>query len=389
MKPFSIEILNYFSKNPDKILLFPSENVDQPKLRQEHLDIIKNSLHINSENISFGNSFEKDLSVADNDKKKEEIMTIFEKLCKVLINEVHLVQKPYHEFKSEVKNLINDEKIDLLTLLSRVLNIYTKSQILHDKYNEFQTNYSNFLKIKSVAENINDLTPILIKNLKDLLSDFIECLHIDVNPKYEIERNWLTFVKVNYLSMTTITSLIKKYSKQYNKLETIEFNVNEILYIDIDGNDEAFRGKNLVLNCKILKIDGKKVIDLSGKNGELPSNLTLPNNSGVPGKAGRNSGSLKLNYEIGDYNNLHFIIDGGDGGDGGNGKDALIDNIPENNNYILTTNEKFESKWYSFYKYYLTEYEANTIRILSLPGKGGIGGTGGYKGYVEIKKKMN
>ncbi|XP_075233889.1 uncharacterized protein LOC142331725 isoform X2 [Lycorma delicatula] len=280
------------------------------------------------------------------------------------------------EYKIEQYNFLN-EVIEILSLYENQLLRNSLLQSL-TKNNSEEFDINIFLKNNSFKMDYNNLK---IDNTLNKKFNLIINVILKHTIEYECWYETLTIKSYNILVSELNEALINCHTAK-----KIVILAQNILFIDKNLTDDYFKGKDLIMIAPIWNVIGKKMISVSGANGQNPVSRAETGIIGMDGYDGGNSGNfigigMKFNNGI----NLLIKANGGNGGkgqDGGHGADGIngIDGF--------YPTEKLDDRvlitlvYNSNVKVHVRKGSSGTAGGNS--GSGGKGGSGGKRGSIII-----
>lgn len=301
--------------------------------------------------------------------------------------------------------------------------------------------------LQESSENLPEGTDLFlsIDKFNDIVGAYLEPVHIDV---IEEKNCSIIIVKAMHIVVSEVLQELEDLLFKDPSIEEIRFHSADVMLIDRSLEAEVWRGKNIRIETRNLKLDEAVVWDVSGKdnNHKYPTNAGtgidghgLDGTDGFPGESGGNVVILSNKVE----GSKQFTIKsnggkgskGQDGGDGKNGKDGkgitesrfkimfpparnilalrINETIRENISFLEADMQLIKTDWKSgndFYKNAIMKdgceiqvslsYSKVAINQFILfkgsqgqlggdSGNCGFGGQGGYAGNIKINISGN
>lgn len=292
------------------------------------------------------------------------------------------------------------------------VNLKTFINIMCDAFGILNTTaiYKKFEELDSFLSFLVGLLPpiehdtYLVKDwgeelgLKDILHKYMVSVRKLLSaPKDDCSDGKLT-IKGFYIRTSQVAECIKRFSEEKRQIENIEIQSLHAIIVDSDLADtnpvcaEKLAGVNVSMIAPKMVVDGNRLINLSGKdgdafdvveakNGDATNGVGTAGENGLPGQSGGNAGSLFIVCdESFNQDFLSVKLNGGNGargqdaGNGGDGKDgsAAIAGPKSSLSSAWVINRQGSSETH--------EYSNRTVTIQSYILHGEQGGAGGDTG---------
>ncbi|XP_037949528.1 uncharacterized protein LOC119680670 [Teleopsis dalmanni] len=185
---------------------------------------------------------------------------------------------------------------------------------------------------KASTELKNEENFFLLDKFKEVISGYIKPIKIEEKI---IDNRQVIEVIRNNINITEILTQLEVLLKKKSSIEEVRFIGADVMHIGTNLDSEVWKGKNIIILTKALKIHNKVLWNVSGNNnlhfyknnaGVTYNGTPGDGSDGYPGESGGNV--LILVNKIENPENFTIISNGGngsvgqDGGDGKNGVDG-------------------------------------------------------------------